>query len=82
MQLVDEMAARKLLESVYPDEDIEEVLKEQKLYLEGDKTERSRIERGRRGRGGRGRTPMKGVIISGDDRPSYEGKLKFVHPFL
>ena len=82
LQLIDEMAARQLLESEYPDEDIEEILREQKLYLEGGTTERIKMERGRgrrgrRGRGGRGRTSMKGVIIAGDDRPATEGKLKF-----
>ena len=53
LQLVDEIAARKLLESEFPGEDIEEILKEQRLYLEGDKTEKIRIEIGttRRGRG-------------------------------
>ena len=75
LQLIDEMAARQLLESEYPDEDIEEILREQKLYLESGKTEKVRMERGRgrrgrKGRGGRGRTPMKGVIIAGDDRPA------------
>ena len=52
LQLVDEIDARQLLESEFLGEDIEEILKAQRLYLEGDKTEKLRSERGttRRGR--------------------------------
>ena len=40
------MAARKLLESQFPGEDIEQILQEQNLYLSQEKTERSKSERG------------------------------------
>ena len=52
LHLVDEIDVRQLLESEFPCEDIEEILKAQRLYLEGDKTEKLIIERGtsRRGR--------------------------------
>ena len=43
--LVDEMDARKLLESEFPGEDIEQILQEQKLYLSQSKTEKSKTER-------------------------------------
>ena len=61
--LVDEMAVRKLLESEFPGEDIEQILQEEKLYLSQTKTEKYKTGR----KGGRRRTPnvsMKGVIIS------------------
>ena len=70
------MAARKLFESEFPGEDIEQILQEQKLYLSQAKTERSKSGRGigRRGRsGGRRKTPnapIKGVTIPGNDRPN------------
>ena len=51
--LVDEMAARKLLESEFPGEDIEQILQEQKLYLSQSKTEKSKTGR----KAGRRRTP-------------------------
>ena len=73
--LVDEMAARKLLESEFPGEDIEQILQEEKLYLSQSKTEKSKTGR----KGGRRRTPnvsMKGVIIPGNDRPNTRASLK------
>ena len=69
------MAARKLLESEFPSEDIEEILQEKKLYLSQTKTEKCNTER----KGGRRRTPnvsMKGVIIHGNDRPNTRASLK------
>ena len=57
------MAARKLLESEFPGEDVEQILQEEKLYLLQSKTEKSKTER----KGFRRRTPnvsMKGVTIS------------------
>ena len=69
------MAARKLLESEFPGEDIEQILQEEKLYLSQTKTEKSKTGR----KGGRRRTPnfsMKGVTISGNDRPNTRASLK------
>ena len=74
LQLVDEIATRQLLESEFPGE---EILKEQRLYLEGDKTEKFIIEIGttRRGRGRTSRASMRGVTISRDDRPATRSRL-------
>ena len=67
--LMDKMVARKLLESEFPGEDIEQIMEEQKLYLSqskpeksktGRKTERRRIQN----------VSMKGVIIPGNDKPN------------
>ena len=75
------MAARKLLESEFPGEDIEQILQEQKLSLSQEKTERSKSGRGtgRRGiSGGRIKTPsapIKGVIIPGNDMPNTRASL-------
>ena len=72
---VDEMAARKLLESEFPGDDIEQILQEEKLYLSPSKTEKSKV--GRKGR--RKRTPnvsMKGVIIPENDRPNTRARSK------
>ena len=79
--LVDEMAARKLLESEFPGKDIGQILQEKKLYFSQEKIERSKSGRGtgRRGRtGGRRRTPsasMKGVTIPGNYRPNTRASL-------
>ena len=73
--LVDELAARKLLESEFPGEDIEQILQEEKLYLSQSKTEKSKTGR----KGGRRRTPnvsMKGVIIPRNDRPNTRASSK------
>ena len=40
--LVDEMAARKLLKSEFPGDDIEQILQEEKLYLSQSKIEKSK----------------------------------------
>ena len=46
--LEDEIAARKLFESEFPGEDIEQILQEQKLYLSQSKSEKSKT--GRKGK--------------------------------
>ena len=75
------MAVRKLLESEFPGEDIEQILQKQKLYLSKAKTDRSNSERGTRRRGGRrGRrrtasASMKGVTIPQNDRPNTRASL-------
>ena len=46
--LVDEVAARKLLELEFPGEDIEQILQEQELYLSQSKSEK--LKPGRNGK--------------------------------
>ena len=72
--LVDEMAARKLLESEFPCKGIEQILEEQKLYLSQSKPEKSKTKRkaGRRTQN----VYMKGVIIPGNDRPNTRARSK------
>ena len=75
LSLVDELAARKLLESEFPGEDIEQILQEEKLYLSQSKIEKSKTGR----KGGRRRTPnvsMKRVIILGNNRPNTRASSK------
>ena len=69
------MAARKLLESEFPGEEIEQILVEQKLYLSQSKPEKSKTGR----KAGRRRTQnvsMKGVIIPGNDRRNTRARSK------
>ena len=69
------MATRKLLDSEFPSENIEQILQKEKLYLSQSKTEKSKAGR----KGGRRRTPnvsMKGVIIPRNDRPNTRARSK------
>ena len=73
--LVDEIAARKLLESEFPGEDIEQILQEQKLYLSQSKSEKSKTGKKRKRRR-TSNVSRKGVIIPGNERPKYKSKIK------
>ena len=72
--LVDEVAARKLLESEFPGEDIEQILQEQELYLSQSKPKKSKTGRQRKRR-----TPnvsRKEVAIPGNKRPNTRAQSK------
>ena len=66
--LEDEIAARKLLESEFPGEDIEQILEEQKLYLSQSKSKKSKT--GRKGKRRPSNVSRKGVVIPGNERPN------------
>ena len=66
--LVDEVAARKLLESEFPGEDIEQILQEQELYLSQSKPEKSKTGRQRKRR--TSNVSRKGVTIPGNIKPN------------
>ena len=72
--LEDEIAARKLLESEFPGEDIEQILQEQKLYLSQSKSEKSKT--GRKGKRRDSNVFRKGVIIPGNERPNLRARSK------
>ena len=72
--LVDEVAARKLLESEFPGEDIEQILQEQELYLSQSKPEKSKSERQRKRRASN--VSRKGVAIPGNKRPNTRAQSK------
>ena len=66
--LEDEIAARKILESEFPGEEIEQILQEQKLYLSQSKSEKSKT--GRQGKRRASNVSRKGIIIPGNERPN------------
>ena len=66
--IVDEVAARKLLELEFPGEDIEKILQEQELYLSQSKSEK--LKPGRKGKRRPSNVYRKGVVISGNTRPN------------
>ena len=70
--LVDEVAARKLLESEFPGEDIEQILQEQELYLSQSKPEKSKTGRQRR----TSNVSRKGVAIPGNKKPNTRAQSK------
>ena len=72
--LVDEVAARKLLESEFPGEDIEQILQEQELYLSQSKPEKSKTGRQRKRR--TSNVSRKGVAIPGNKRPNTRAQSK------
>ena len=72
--LMDELAARKLLESEFPGEDIEKLLEEQKLYLSQSKSEKSKT--GTKGKRRTSNVSRKGVIIPGNERPNTRARSK------
>ena len=71
--LVDEVATRKLLESEFPGEDIEQILQEQELYLSHSKPEKSKTGRQSRRTSNVSR---KGVAIPGNKRPNTRAQSK------
>ena len=72
--LLDEVAARKLLESEFPGEDIEQILEEHELYLSQSKPEKSKT--GRQIKRRTSNVSRKGVTIPGNKRPNTRAQSK------
>ena len=71
---MDEFAARKILESEFPGEDIEQILQEQKLYLSQSKSEKSKT--GRKQSRKTSKASRKGIIIPDNKRPNTRARSK------